>query len=245
MSVAERPSQIRLHAISRTISRFALKSPGESPPPREQGASAAVANSRSGAELSSHRYCRPEAVGRPDVYPCLVNFVVASRCEIQSREWLSGAEGVRDCVHRRRFPGAGIQQITGRLMGSPRLRPGPPPGSRQRGAHPASRVCPSSIPGEQGLVRFLDSARPSPSNDHGLLMVPPFAIVRADVSWQLAGMSRRSSSSPAVSKQSPKPMHDTIQRSGIVSSRHECGRHGAVGVGSPTARGRAPQVIGP
>ena len=32
---------------------------------------------------------------------------------------------------------------------------------------------------------------PSPSGgDHGLLMVPPLVIVRADVSWQLAGMSR-------------------------------------------------------
>ena len=31
--------------------------------------------------------------------------------------------------------------------------------------------------------------RPS-SHDHGLLTVPPLVMVSADVSWQLAGMSR-------------------------------------------------------
>ena len=35
-----------------------------------------------------------------------------------------------------------------------------------------------------------DLSLPSPSGrDHGVGIVPPFAIVRVDVSWQLAGMS--------------------------------------------------------
>jgi hypothetical protein len=50
---------------------------------------------------------------------------------------------------------------------------------------------PLLIADEHGLARFADCALPGPSGgDHGLLMVPPLVIVRADVSWQVPGMSR-------------------------------------------------------
>ncbi len=50
-----------------------------------------------------------------------------------------------------------------------------------------------STPGTPGVLRPMSvgAVATGPSGrDHGLLMVPPLVIVRADVSWQLAGMSR-------------------------------------------------------
>lgn len=48
------------------------------------------------------------------------------------------------------------------------------------------------MPGATSVVAMTGTS----ASDHGLLIVPPLVIVRADVSWQLAGMSRRVSLLP-------------------------------------------------
>ena len=62
---------------------------------------------------------------------------------------------------------------------------------RDKRGTPGKPGVPLSIVDEQGSSALAALCSTSPSgHSGGLLMVPPLTIVRLDVSWQLAGMSR-------------------------------------------------------
>ena len=70
---------------------------------------------------------------------------------------------------------------------------------RDKRGTPGTPGVPLLVVDEQGSSALAALSSTSPSgHNHGLLMVPPLVIVRFDVSWQLAGMSRWASVAGAV-----------------------------------------------